>query len=184
MRMSYLTISPSPLSCCIHRLCCSRTVTSTPRSCPHLPCPTVPDPKARAKRTSARAARSLATWPIPRTPQVMSSKSSTRLLLQTETRRQSTIRTTITSLTSRKSHARTLDCSVFPQCQKPLFRSFLMMKSKDSMHRETVARHRERERKRKFCDQCCRVDVKEKVGGTVLGVIHSLQTLSSTSCSC
>ena len=33
--------------------------------------------------------------------------------------------------------------------------------SKDSMHRETVARQRER-RKRRFCDQCCRVDVKEK----------------------
>ena len=33
--------------------------------------------------------------------------------------------------------------------------------SKDSLHRETVARQRER-RKRRFCDQCCRVDVKEK----------------------
>ena len=35
--------------------------------------------------------------------------------------------------------------------------------SKDSMHPETVAGERERERrKRRFCDQCCRVDVKEK----------------------
>ena len=33
--------------------------------------------------------------------------------------------------------------------------------SKDSMHRETVARQRER-RTRRFCDQRCRVDVKEK----------------------
>ena len=33
--------------------------------------------------------------------------------------------------------------------------------SKDSMHQETVARQREI-RKRRFCDHCCRVDVKEK----------------------
>ena len=114
--MSYLSISPSPFSCFIHRLCCSRTVTSTLRSRLHLPSRTVPDPKARVKRTSVRGARRLATWPIPRTPQVMSPKSSTRLLLQVETRRPSTIWTTITSLTSQKSHARTLDSSVFPQC--------------------------------------------------------------------
>ena len=68
VRMSRLPISPSPFPCFIHRLCCSRTVTSTLRSCLHLPCRTVPDPKARVKRTSARAPRSLATWPIPRTP--------------------------------------------------------------------------------------------------------------------
>ena len=61
VRMSYLSISPSPLTCFIRRLCCSRTVTSTPRSRLHLPCRTVPDPKARVKRTSARAARSSAT---------------------------------------------------------------------------------------------------------------------------
>ena len=39
------------------------TLTSAPS------CRTVPDPKARVWRTSARAAESLATWPIPRTPQ-------------------------------------------------------------------------------------------------------------------
>ena len=66
--MSYLSISPSPFSCFIRHPCCSRTVTSTPRSGLHLPCRTVADPKARVKHTSARAARSLATWPIPRTP--------------------------------------------------------------------------------------------------------------------
>ena len=42
---------------------------------PRLPCRTVPDPKAWVKRTSARAAKSLATWPIPRSPQVMSPRS-------------------------------------------------------------------------------------------------------------
>ena len=57
LRMSYFSISPSPFSC-FRRPCCSRTVTPTPRSCLHLPCRTVPDPKARAKRTSSRAARS------------------------------------------------------------------------------------------------------------------------------
>ena len=38
------------------------------------------------------------------------------------------------------------------------FGTFLLVKAK-SMHRETVAGQRERERrKRRFCDQCCRVD--------------------------
>ena len=53
VRMSYLPISPSPFPCFIHSLCCSRKVTSTLRSCLHLPCRTVPDPKARVKHTSA-----------------------------------------------------------------------------------------------------------------------------------
>ena len=74
--VSYLSISLSPFSCFIRRLCCSRTVTSTPRSRPHRLRRALPDPKARVKRTSARAPVSLATWPIPRTPQVMSPRSS------------------------------------------------------------------------------------------------------------
>ena len=87
VRMSNLSISPFPFSCFIRRPCCSRTVTSTPPSRLHLPCRTVPDPNACAERTSARAARSLATWPIPRTPLAMSPMSSTRSLLQMVTRR-------------------------------------------------------------------------------------------------
>ena len=75
-----------------------------------------------------------------------SPQSSTRPLLQTVTRRPSTIRTTIASLTSRKPHARTLNCSVFPQCLKPLFRT---------------SRQRKRG-KRRACHQCFRADVKEK----------------------
>ena len=59
--MSYLSISLSQFSCFIRRPCCSRTVTSTPPSSLHLHCRTVPDPKARVKRTSTRAARSMAT---------------------------------------------------------------------------------------------------------------------------
>ena len=65
--MSYLSISPSPFSCSIRRLCCSRTVTSTPRSRLHRLRRALPDPKARVKRTPARTPGSLATWPIPRT---------------------------------------------------------------------------------------------------------------------
>ena len=42
VRMSFLSISPFPLSCFIRHPCCSRTVTSTPRSRLHLPCRTVP----------------------------------------------------------------------------------------------------------------------------------------------
>ena len=126
VRMTYLIISSFPFSYVIRRLDYSRTITSTSRSGLLLPCRTVADPKARSKRTSARAARSFATWSIQRTPQIRSPKSSTRLLLQTETRRLSTIRNTITSLTSQKSYARTLNCSVSTIFLKSLFRTFLM----------------------------------------------------------
>ena len=68
MHISYISISPSPFSCFIHRPCCSRTVTLTPRFRLHRLRRALPEPKARVKRTSARAPRSLATWPIPRTP--------------------------------------------------------------------------------------------------------------------
>ena len=109
----HLTFSLS--LCFIHRPCCSRTVTSTLRSCLHPPCRTVPDPKAQVKRTCARAARSLATWLTPRTPQVMSPKEFDKFTSADGDTTTSTIQTTITSLTSRKSHMGTLDCSVFPQ---------------------------------------------------------------------
>ena len=95
----------------------------------------------------------------------MSPSSSTRPLLWTVTRRPSTIRTTIASLTSRKPHARTLDSSVFPQCLKPLFRTFLMVillfreKAKKAGNRCKTERKRG---KRRFCDQCCTVGVREK----------------------
>ena len=52
----------------IRRPCCSRTVTSTPPSRPHRLRRAV----LHIKRTSARAPRSLATWPIPRILQVVS----------------------------------------------------------------------------------------------------------------
>ena len=72
IRMSLISISPSPFSCFTLHPCCSLTVTSRPPSRlwrPRLPCRTLPDPEARVKRTSAWVPRSLATWPVPRTPQ-------------------------------------------------------------------------------------------------------------------
>ena len=44
--------------------CCSRTLTSTPRSRPHS-CRALPDPKARVKRTSAPVPLNLALWSSP-----------------------------------------------------------------------------------------------------------------------
>ena len=96
---------------------------SRPHSHLHRLRRTVPDPKARVQRTSARAARSLAPWPTPRTPQVMSPRSSTRSLPRMMTRCSSTIRTTI-SPTSRKPRTRTLQCS--HSVLNPLFRSVLI----------------------------------------------------------
>ena len=147
--MSYLSISPSPLSCFIPpSLLFPHSHFET--TFPSAPSWTVPDAKARVKRTYARAQRSLASWPIPRTPQVMSPRSSTRSVLQTETRRPSTIRTTMASLTSRKPHARAPDCPVFLQCLIEASVSqvshgvfALQRESKESMPLETVARQAE-----------------------------------------
>ena len=144
-----LTLTLSILSCFIHLLCCSRTVTLTLRSRLHLPCRTVPDPKARVQRSSAR---------------VTSPRSSTRILLQMETRRLSTIRTTITSLTSRKSHARTLGQLCVSTMLEASVSHVSHGESKESMHRETVARQRERE-------EVLQSRCQRSVDGTVLGVI-------------
>ena len=84
MRMSHISISPSLFTCVTLRPCCSLTVSSRPLSRlwrPRLSCRALPDPKARVKRTSARAPRSLATWPSAVLTQVMSPHSSTRSLL-------------------------------------------------------------------------------------------------------
>ena len=83
--------------------------------------------KAQDTRNSAPASRSLATWPSQMQTQVVSPTSSTRSLLWTVTRCSLTIQTSMKSLTSRKTHTRTKDYSVFSQCWNPLFRTFLMM---------------------------------------------------------
>ena len=119
-------------------------------------------------RHSAHASRSLATWPSQMQTQVMSPTSSTRSLLWTVTRCSSTIRTTI-SPTSRKPRTRTLDKSMFPQCLNPLCRTFLMMillfkyKAEKSMQSGNRCQTEREKGKRRFCDQCCTVDVKERL---------------------
>ena len=57
--MSYLSISPSPFSCFIRRHCCSRTVTSTPRSRPDRLRRALPDPK---RGSSARPHERRGVW--------------------------------------------------------------------------------------------------------------------------
>ena len=88
--------------------------------------PYFPILKAQDMRHSALASRSLATWPYQMQTQVVSPESSTRSPPWMMTRCSSTIRTTI-SLTSRKTHTKTKDSSVFSQCLNPLFRTFLIM---------------------------------------------------------
>ena len=104
--------------------------------------------QAQDTRHSAPASRSLATWPSQRQIHFMSPRSSTRSLPWMMTRCSSTIRTTIAP-TSRKPRTRILDNWVFPQCLHPLFRTL----------KPLLDRNR---RKRRFCDQCCRIDVKEE----------------------
>ena len=106
----------------------------------------------------------------------LSPSSPTRPLLWTVARRPSAIRTTIASLTSWKPHARTLDCSVFPQCFKPLFRTFLMVillfreKSKKACLGKPL-RGREKERKEKVLWSVLQSRCQGKVSGTALGFI-------------
>ena len=142
----YLSISPSPFSCFIRLFCCSRTVTSRPHSCLYSLCRTVPDPKARVKHTSARAAGSLATWPIPRTPQGCQPKEFDKISSPDGD----------TTLINDPNYDDTSDFSKITRENTGLFGVSTMLEasvshvshgeSKDSMHRETVARQRERER--------------------------------------
>ena len=139
--VSFLFISPSPFLC-FTRLCCSCTPTLTSPSCPHvlavLTCPISAGHAHLRTRT-----RSLAVWPSPTSTQVMSPTSSTRSLLWTVRRCSLTVQTSMKSLTSRKTHTRTLDCSVFSKCfessvshvSRDVFAC--QMESKESMHRET-----------------------------------------------
>ena len=87
---------------------------SRPHSRLHRLRRTVPDLKARVKRTLGQ---------VPHTPQVMSPSSPKRPLQRTMTRRSSTIRTTI-SPTFQKPFSRAPDNSVFPHFLNPLFCTF------------------------------------------------------------
>ena len=178
VRMSHLSLPPSPFSCFIRRPCCSRTVTSTPRSRLHLPCRTVPDPKARVKRTSARADEEFGYLTDPtnstgcelqrvrqdyfcRRRHDAYQRSEPRLhlwLLKNHTREHWTVRCF--------HNVRSLCVDTF------LMVSFLFKEeSKESMLRETVARHRETEKKEKVLWSVLQSRCQGKVDGTVLGVI-------------
>ena len=97
----------------------------------------------------------------PRTPQVMSPQQPDKTTSVDGDTTPTTIRTTIASLTSR-----TLDCSVFPQCLKPMFRPFLWFCSSEWKTRKHASQNRckteRKKRKRKFSDQCWKVGVEEK----------------------
>ena len=101
------------------------------------------------------------------------------------TRCSSTIRTTI-SPTSRKPRTSTLNNSVFPHCLNPLFCTFLIgdfvlqRESKESMQAGNRCQTERNRRKRSFCDQCCKVDVKEKSRRNSIGS-YSLQTHTKSS---
>ena len=81
-------------------------------------CRVYPDLKARVWCTSETVRMTLATWPTCSTPQVMSPASQTRWFLRMMTRLPSTIQTTTVFVTSQKQHTRTLDGSVFLQCDE------------------------------------------------------------------
>ena len=85
----------------------------------------------RKRGSSARAARSLATWPIPRTPHVMSPSADGDTTPVNDPNYDN-----ISDFS--KSHARTLDFSVFPQMLEASGSHVSHGGSKDSMHRETV----------------------------------------------
>ena len=112
------------------------------------------------------ASRSMATWPRQQT-EVMSPRSSTRSLLWTVTRCSLTIHTSMKFLTSRKTHDNTglfgilslFESSVSHVSHDDIA---LQMESKVSMHRDTDCQTGKEKGKRRFCDQCCTVDVKEK----------------------
>ena len=74
VRMSCLSISPSPFSCVTRLPCCFSTTSSTPRSSPfrsQTSCRANPDPKARVQRTSAPLRRTLTSWPTAHTTQLL-----------------------------------------------------------------------------------------------------------------
>ena len=130
----------------------------------HFETSNFPDPKARVKRTLHEDEQFL--YLAKSVPNVMGPWSSTRILPWMMTRRPSTIRTTI-SLTSRSPQASTLDNSVFSQCLNHLLCTFLIgviapQERKKRQHASGIRCWTERnKRKRRFCDQCCRVDVNE-----------------------
>ena len=145
----YLSISPSPFSCFIRLFCCSRTVTSRPHSCLHSLCRTVPDPKARVKRTSARAAGSFG---------YLADSTHSAGCEPKEFDKISSADGDTTPIND-PNYDNTSEFSKITRENTGLFGVTTMLgasvshvshgESKDSMHRETVARQREREEREK-----------------------------------
>ena len=171
--LSFLHISPSPYSC-LTRLCCSRTVTSRPL--PTTTSLTIPSNVLAVLSRPKNARHAPLCTCIAKfgylarsdaNTFVMSPTSSTKILQWTLTRCSSTIRTTI-SPTSQKPRTRTLANSVFSQCLNPLFWTFLILillfrkQRKHAIWKPLLDRERAKG-KRRFCDQCCRIDVKERL---------------------
>ena len=135
VRVSYLSISPSPFSCFIRRLCCFRGHFDT----------TFPSAPSSSSFTQAhpRAPGSLATWPIThhrdKTTSVDGDTTPTKnlSLLEKHTRETSV------------SH---VSCDDFA----------LQRGGQESMQSGNRWKTERKRGKRKFCDQCCRIDVKEK----------------------
>ena len=127
--VSMFSVSLSPFSC-FTRLCCSLTVTSRPfltlTSTTFLPSFTCPKSAGQAhSRTSSEkhgylAKSALNTGYEPKKFDKITSTDNDTMLIDDPDLNE-------ISLTSRKSHMRTLDCSVFSQFLNPLFRTFLMM---------------------------------------------------------
>ena len=166
VRMSYLSISPSFFSCFIRRPCCSRTVTSTPRSRLHLPCRTSPESAGQANfRTSGEKFGYLAdpthsTGYEPKEfDQITSADGDTTPVNDPNYDNVSGF--------SKITRENTGLFGVPAMLEAARFRTFLMVnflfreKAKAASTGKPLL-DRDRGGKRRFCDQCCRVDVKEK----------------------
>ena len=131
------------------------------RFCPRDPAE-LPRPKGAGQAHSARGRGVWLSGQVRCKHRKWAQKSLTRILPWMMTRRPSTMRITI-PLTSRKPRTRTQANSVFTQRLNPLFCTFLIgdlvpqRESKESMQSGNRCWT-----ERRFCDQCCRVDVKER----------------------
>ena len=140
----------------------SLTLTST------TSCRTFPTKKRRSSALRTRTS-SLANWPSSFLPQVMSPKSSTRSLPWIMTRRSSTNQTTVSPTSRKPTNENSGQFGVSTVFESSVLHvahwwfCSLERKQRKQQSRNRCKRERERERgKRRFCDQCCRVDVNEK----------------------
>ena len=166
--MSSLFISPSPFSCFTRlRLLFlhGRFETDLTDAPVRTVLPNFPDPKARVKRTSARATSSLTTWPSPSSTQVMSPKELDKITsvdddttpINDPNDNISDFSKTPRGCTGQFGVSTVFESSVLHVSHGDFVPQ---RESKESM--QLGNRCKTERRKRKFCAQCCRVDVKEK----------------------